>query len=92
MQQRTLLVQIAGKVQGVGYRAATQRTAASLGISGWVRNLPDGRVEACVQGPDSDLERILEWFHKGPPASRVDQVVVAANAESPRFTEFEIRR
>ena len=65
---------IAGRVQGVWFRAATAEKAEALGIDGWVRNLPDGRVEVLAGGEDEALEAFREWLHEGPPAARVDRV------------------
>lgn len=70
----TLHVRISGRVQGVGYRAALQRTAQANGISGWVRNRRDGSVEAIVQGSPEDIERVLAWARRGPPAARVSEL------------------
>lgn len=65
---------ITGHVQGVGYRAALESTARGLNLSGWVRNLHDGRVEALVQGPAPAVARLVQWCHRGPPMERVDAV------------------
>ncbi len=70
----TLSVQIEGKVQGVGFRAAAVRQAHALKLGGWVRNLPDGRVEALLQGPHGAVDQMLSWLLQGPPAARVNQV------------------
>ncbi|WP_371867728.1 acylphosphatase [Duganella guangzhouensis] len=68
---------ITGVVQGVGYRASFERQAVALGLRGWVRNRRDGAVEAEVDGDAAAIEAIIAWAHKGPPASRVEQVKVA---------------
>jgi len=70
----TLSVLVEGKVQGVGFRAATVRRAHGLKLGGWVRNLPDGRVEALVQGPHAEVDQMLSWLLQGPPAARVTGV------------------
>ncbi|MDJ0735462.1 MAG: acylphosphatase [Nostocaceae cyanobacterium] len=67
---------ISGRVQGVGYRFATVETASQLGLSGWVRNLTDGRVEAVFEGWHDTVEEIIRWCHQGPPAAVVKDVVV----------------
>lgn len=67
---------IEGRVQGVGYRASFAALANSLGLSGWVRNRVDGSVEALVEGPDEALERLITWARQGPPAARVDQLIL----------------
>ena len=73
-------VYISGRVQGVFFRAETQRTATSLKLTGWVRNMDDGRVEAVFEGEPDEIERMLDWCHQGPPASRVDRVEAAEEA------------
>lgn len=67
---------ISGRVQGVWYRDSARRRASELGLSGWARNLPDGRVEAVAEGPRRQVERFIEWCHEGPPAARVTGVQV----------------
>jgi acylphosphatase len=69
-------VYISGRVQGVFFRATAAREAAPLGLHGWVRNLPDGRVEAVFQGSRAGVDRMIEWCREGPPAARVDAVEV----------------
>lgn len=69
-------VHVSGKVQGVFYRANTRNTARKLGVDGWVRNLPDGRVEAVFEGPESDVEEMIDWCHTGSPAADVEAVDV----------------
>ncbi|MCD6447457.1 MAG: acylphosphatase [Thermoplasmata archaeon] len=83
-------VRIYGKVQGVWFRAHTKDIADKLGIKGWVRNVPDGSVEAVFEGDDESVEKIIEWCHRGPPLARVERVEV--EYEEPRGEEkFEIR-
>jgi len=65
---------IRGRVQGVGFRAWTQRRARELGLRGWVRNLADGSVDVCAQGDARALERLYELLRKGPPLARVREV------------------
>ncbi len=67
-------VLIDGVVQGVFFRAATRETAERLGLSGWVRNLPDGRVEAVFEGPDEAVEAAVAWCRKGPERAFVESV------------------
>ena len=67
---------VSGKVQGVGYRYATVDTASQLGLSGWVRNLPDSRVEAVFEGSREVVEEMIRWCYQGPPAAMVKDVVV----------------
>lgn len=75
MIQRRVFV--SGVVQGVGYRASTQREArAHPQVKGWVKNLADGRVEAVFAGPEADVEALIAWCRKGPTAAQVTDVVV----------------
>jgi acylphosphatase len=67
-------VYVSGKVQGVFFRAETQKTATNLHLTGWVRNMEDGRVEAVFAGEDRDIDKMLVWCHSGPPFARVERV------------------
>lgn len=71
-----VLVCVDGRVQGVYYRASAQARASELGLRGWVRNLPDGRVELRAQGTRARVEALVEWCRKGPPAARVSAIDV----------------
>jgi acylphosphatase len=68
---------ISGRVQGVWFRESCREQATSLGITGWVRNLSDGRVEAVLEGPDGAIERMVAWCAEGPRHADVDSVEVA---------------
>ena len=68
----TLHLHITGRVQGVGFREALRHAAQRFGASGWVRNRRDGSVEAVVQGSREEVEAVLAWSRRGPPAARVD--------------------
>lgn len=67
---------VSGRVQGVFYRASARARAVELGITGYARNLPDGRVEALLWGPSDVVDTMIEWLKRGPPAARVDGVEV----------------
>lgn len=69
-------VYVSGRVQGVFFRAETQKTATGLKLNGWVRNMDDGRVEAVFEGGRQEIDKMLDWCRQGPPASRVDHVEV----------------
>ena len=69
-------VLISGKVQGVGYRFSTSQTAVSLGINGWVKNLPDGRVEAVFEGRKETVEKMINWCYTSPRSAVVQNVLV----------------
>jgi acylphosphatase len=71
-------VLISGQVQGVFFRDTCRRLAVKHGVAGWVRNLPDGRVEAVFEGPAEDVGRLLDWAHTGPRLAVVDGVAVQA--------------
>jgi len=83
-------VLIAGQVQGVNFRTACQRLARQHGVTGWVRNLGDGRVEAVFEGPAGQVRRMLDWARHGPPLAEVADV--AARTEEPEgLGTFEIK-
>ena len=69
-------VWIAGRVQGVSFRAYTIDEASLRGVAGWVRNMPDGRVEAMFEGDKAAVEAMIAWCRKGPPEARVRSVEV----------------
>lgn len=69
---------VAGLVQGVSFRASTRREARALGLAGYARNLPDGRVEVLAAGDAASIEQLASWLAKGPPLARVDRVERAA--------------
>lgn len=84
-------VLISGRVQGVWFRACTKDAAEDAGVKGWVRNLPDGKVEALFQGDEARVQRAVDWCRKGSPGSRVEHVVVFKEEPSPDLHGFEIR-
>ena len=67
---------VSGRVQGVFYRASTRQRATELGLSGYARNLPDGRVEVLAVGEPRAVQALLDWLWQGPPAAEVKQVEV----------------
>lgn len=81
---------ISGKVQGVWFRASTQEEAQSLGLTGWARNLPDGRVEVLACGERDKLEKLQAWLHKGPPLAKVTEVTFE-ELEWQEFDRFGVR-
>ena len=83
-------VVVSGRVQGVFFRMETKRAADQVGVTGWVRNKQDGRVEAVFQGDDNQIDRMVEWCKKGPALSRVTRVDVTEEMVSNDFTSFEI--
>ncbi len=87
---RRLRVIVDGRVQGVGFRWSAVDAARRLGVTGWVRNLPDGRVEAMVEGPAGAVDRMVEWLRAGPRGARVTSVQVAEEPYRGEFTRFTI--
>jgi acylphosphatase len=71
-------VMVSGRVQGVYFRDTCRRVARDNGVSGWVRNLPDGRVEAVFEGPADAVGRLVDWARRGPRLAVVDDVAVQA--------------
>lgn len=82
MSEELLCVQclISGKVQGVWFRANTQKKAQQLGVSGWVRNLPDGSVEIKATAPTDSLNEFIAWLKIGPELARVDNITIESCA------------
>jgi acylphosphatase len=80
---------VRGRVQGVGYRFFAERAARDLGVRGWVRNLPDGSVEAVAEGEDEAIVRFLERLRQGPRGSRVESLAEDDLSVS-GFASFEI--
>jgi acylphosphatase len=83
---------ISGHVQGVGFRIALKELVFHFpGVRGWTRNLKDGRVEACLQGKESDVQALYEWIRKTPPAGKVKEVEYIKEPLEPMPDEFEIK-
>ena len=91
MRKVSAHVYVYGTVQGVFFRYNTKRLADQLGVSGWVRNLPDGRVEAYFEGEEDAVRRMVEWCHVGPPLARVERVKVEWGEYTGRYRGFTIR-
>jgi acylphosphatase len=87
---KRLHVVISGRVQGVGFRAYTKRTAASLGLTGWVKNLTGGQVESVFEGPDNAVRSMLAWCQEGPTLGRVDHVDSREEPFTGSYTDFRI--
>ena len=83
---------ISGRVQGVGFRWFTKDVAAREGVTGWVRNLPDGRVEALAEGDADAVTRVERLLHQGPPGARVQSVNAITEEPSGAYREFAIER
>jgi len=85
---------ISGRVQKVGFRFLTKMKAKELGLSGWVRNLPDGRVETTIVGDKEKVDEMIKWLHQGPPLARVVSLEVKDKVikEDPYGSNFTIKR
>lgn len=82
---------VSGIVQGVFFRASMREVARKYGVTGWVRNLPDGRVEAVLEGSEEAVKKVIEWAHRGPPLARVENVEVRWEEYKGEFRDFSIR-
>jgi acylphosphatase len=82
---------VSGKVQGVYFRAETQRAALRIGVTGWVRNKSDGTVEAEAEGAREDVAALVDWCKNGSPLSKVDKVDVAWKDYRGASNVFEVR-
>lgn len=83
---------IQGRVQGVFFRMETKQEAQAHGVTGWVRNLPDGAVEAVFEGEKDKVETVLAWCRQGPSAARVDSVDITEEPCTGEFAAFSITR
>lgn len=83
-------VRISGRVQGVCFRANTLGKARSLGLTGWVRNLPDGSVEAAFEGDNGAAQAMRDWCRTGTPPARVDRLEAEEESPTGEFADFKI--
>jgi acylphosphatase len=90
MKYKRYHVYISGRVQGVFFRANTWKKARAFALTGWVRNLPDGRVETVFEGEQKSSEAMLAWCRTGTPPARVDHLEVAEENATGDFTDFDI--
>jgi len=89
---RRVHVIVDGSVQGVGYRYTMRMVAQRAGVTGWVRNLRDGTVEAEIEGTDSQVDEVLAWMAEGPPGSSVTSARVTESVPTTSGGSFEVRR
>ncbi len=82
---------IKGRVQGVFFRATSKEIADKTGVKGWVKNTPEGDVEAVVTGTEEDVQQFIQWCKKGPPGSKVTDVITSQHDET-LFVDFSIMR
>jgi acylphosphatase len=88
---KTRRLRIHGRVQGVWFRESMRSEALRLNVTGWVRNTPDGTVEAVVQGDEAAVDALIEWAHRGPSQARVERVEVEAGESLGPFSGFDKR-
>lgn len=81
---------ISGRVQGVFFRHNTMKKAVELGLKGWVKNLPDGNVEAVFEGIPKQVHEMIRWCHMGPPSAHVENVGEVWEEPTGEFSSFEI--
>lgn len=87
---KAVLTLIRGRVQGVGFRYEARSVARSLGIFGWISNLPDGGVESYSEGPDVAVDRYVQWLKHGPPEAHVDSIDITERSPKGKYTSFNI--
>lgn len=90
MANKRVQVIVRGRVQGVYFRAATQREARRLGLTGWVKNRADGSVELIAEGEEDSIKELTSWANHGPSAARVDSVDVRWRGYTGEYPEFSI--
>ena len=88
---KMLHLKVTGRVQGVGFRYYTYDAALDHGIVGWVRNRPDRSVEILAQGPSRQLDAFVDAVRRGPPSSRVDEVLIRPATDKKKLTSFDIK-
>ena len=82
---------ITGRVQGVFFRACTREEAQKRKLTGWVKNLPDGRVEAVLEGEEEAVQSMISWCHRGPSHAAVTDVAVEIGESRIEYSDFDIR-
>ncbi len=90
-EQARARVVISGRVQGVWFRGTTREKARERGLRGWVRNRPDGKVEAVFEGPRDQVRQMVSWCHRGPRMALVDSVEVDWGEATGGFSGFSVR-
>lgn len=90
MALKQLHLQVRGRVQGVYFRASTQREARRLGLTGWVKNRAEGIVEILAEGEEVSIRELYGWAQKGPSAARVDRVDTRWRSYTGDFADFRI--
>jgi len=88
---RRVHIFISGRVQGVCFRAEARRAANRFNLTGWVRNMADGRVETVFEGEDESVDKMLEWCNVGPSSARVKEVLTETEPHTGEFRDFSIK-
>jgi acylphosphatase len=91
MVQKRAHLWISGLVQGVFFRARAEEQASSKGLTGWVKNLPDGKVEILFEGPDKAVDEMVKWCHRGPRGALVKAIEIKWENSTGEFANFQIR-
>jgi acylphosphatase len=91
MAKRRARVTVRGQVQGVWFRQSTKNRAQELNLAGWVRNNPDGSVEALFEGEETAIQKAVEWCQKGPDRARVDDLQLSWEPTDDTISGFRIR-
>ena len=82
---------LSGRVQGVSFRYYTKKKADGIGVVGWVRNLPDGRVEVVCSGEKEEISKFIKWCQTGPKSARVDSIDLYKEKIDNNYLDFKIR-
>jgi acylphosphatase len=90
MSNKSVQIFVRGRVTGVFFRAAAQREARRLGITGWVKNRNDASVEILAEGGEDSVKELVSWAHHGPSAARVEHVDVRYRSYTGEFPDFRI--
>jgi acylphosphatase len=90
MGQKRIHLVVRGRVQGVFFRASAQREAKRLGLTGWVKNRPDGGVEIVAEGEEDQVKDLLAWSQHGPSTARVEKIDTRWRSYTGEFSEFRI--
>ena len=90
MTQKRIHLYVTGKVQGVYFRQGMKETAEKNNVKGWVRNLPDKRVEAVLEGEESNVDAVIDWSNFGPPGAIVEGLRVVNENNVEELADFEI--
>lgn len=89
--KKNVHITINGKVQGIWFRANTKQKAEQLGITGWVKNIPNGSVEAIFEGEENCIKEMIDWCQHGPPQAKVENIEIKEQSITNGFDEFLIK-